>query len=114
MQIMKMAPRALYEEYMKARKQPYMIHFAGYQKPWDVVDCDFAEYFWKYGKLSPYYEMLLRRIRRCFADELENRMPQTKVEWMGNDPMVRRIANRLLPFGSRRREAVKKVYKSLK
>ena len=43
---LKMAPRKLYEEYMKARRQPYMIHFAGYQKPWDVADCDFAEYFW--------------------------------------------------------------------
>ena len=113
MQIMKMAPRALYGEYIKARKEPYMIHFAGYQKPWDVVDCDFAEYFWKYAKLSPYYEMLLRRIRRSFADELENPIPSRKVEQMGNAPMIRRVANRLLPFGSRRREMIKRVYKTM-
>ena len=49
MDILKMAPRKLYEEYIEARRQPYMIHFAGYQKPWDVADCDFAEYFWEYA-----------------------------------------------------------------
>ena len=46
MDILKMAPRQIYEAYTQARKRPYLIHFAGYQKPWDVVDCDFAEYFW--------------------------------------------------------------------
>lgn len=30
----KMAPRQIYEEYVAARKCPYLIHFAGYQKPW--------------------------------------------------------------------------------
>lgn len=114
MQILKMAPRALYEEYMTARKRPYMIHFAGYQKPWDVVDCDMAEYFWEYAKLSPYYPILLRRIKRCFADDAENPMPQTKIEQMGNAPKFRQMANKLLPFGSRRREIVKKLYFSLK
>ena len=107
---MKMAPRALYEEYMGGRKQPYMVHFAGYQKPWDVVDCDMAEYFWEYAKVSPYYPMLLRRIKRCFSDETENPAPQMKVEQMENDPMIRKMANKLLPFGSRRRETVKHVY----
>lgn len=114
MQIMKMAPRQLYEEYMKARKAPYMIHFAGYQKPWDVVDCDFAEYFWEYARLSPYYPRLLKRTKRCFEDEAKAPVQQGKMEQAGNDPMIRKIANKLLPFGSRRREWVKKIYKAVK
>ena len=114
MQILKMAPRALYEEYDAARKKPYMIHFAGYQKPWDVVDCDMAEYFWEYAKLSPYYPRLLRRIQRCFEDEAMNWEAQTRMERMGNDPAIRKVANKLLPFGSRRREWVKKVYKRIR
>ena len=69
MDILKMAPRELYEEYSKARKNPYLIHFAGYQKPWDTVDYDFAEYFWEYAKLSPYYPMILRKIKRCLMEE---------------------------------------------
>lgn len=108
MQIMKMAPRNLYGEYMDARKNPYMIHFAGYQKPWNVVDCDFASYFWKYAKLSPYYPILIRNINRCFGEEAP------KEPGIDADPGVRKIANKLLPFGSRRREVVKKLYKAIK
>lgn len=113
MQILKMAPRQLFEEYSKARKCPYLIHFAGYQKPWDVVDCDFAEYFWEYAKLSPYYPMLLRRIKRCFDDEANTPVSAPMIAKMGEDPGMRKIANKLLPFGSRRREWVKKVVKSI-
>lgn len=113
MQILKMAPRQLFEEYSRARKCPYLIHFAGYQKPWDVVDCDFAEYFWEYAKLSPYYPMLLRRIKRCFDDEANTPVSAPMIAKMGEDPGMRKIANKLLPFGSRRREWVKKVVKSI-
>ena len=107
-----MAPRMLYEEYAFARKTPKMIHYAGYQKPWEVVDCDMAEYFWEYAKLSPYYPRLLRGIKRCLAEE--DGGIATGIEKLEQDAGIRRIANRLLPFGSRRREWVKKVYKRLK
>lgn len=110
MQIMKMAPRTLYGEYMEARKNPYMIHFAGYQKPWDIPECDFADYFWEYVKLSPYYPVVLRNI---INRNIERQEPSKQV-MLENDPAIRRLANKVLPFGSRRREWVKKVYKSLK
>ena len=113
MQILKMAPRGLYEEYATARKEPYMIHFAGYQKPWDVVDCDFAEYFWMYAKESVYYPRLLRNIRRCLGEEGNTCEAAPVIERMGQDPVIRRIANKLLPFGSRRREWVKKCIRKL-
>ena len=111
MQILKMAPRGLYEEYATARKEPYMIHFAGYQKPWDVVDCDFAEYFWMYAKESVYYPRLLRIIQRCLGEEGNTCEAAPVIERMGQDPVIRRIANKLLPFGSRRREWVKRILK---
>lgn len=104
MQIMKMAPRELYGEYMEARKCPYIIHFAGYQKPWDVMDCDFASYFWKYAKLSSYYPILLMRASRCLADELS--MQKLGIR---NNRIVRSIVNLCVPVGSRRREVVKKI-----
>ena len=100
MEILKMAPRQLYEEYTKARKNPYLIHFAGYQKPWDVVDCDFAEYFWEYAKLSPYYPMLLKRTKRCLMDEMEAELSR-----------IAKMANKTLPIGSRRREWIKRIIK---
>lgn len=108
MAIMKMAPRKLYEEYTEARKAPWIIHFAGYQKPWDTVDCDFAEYFWKYAALSPYYPILLRSYTRCLGQEEAEFDGKMSLE---NTAGIRKVANAVLPYGSRRRELVKKVMK---
>ncbi len=104
MQILRMAPRDLYEEYMAARKNPYMIHFAGYQKPWDVVDCDLAEYFWKYARLSPFYPQILENV----LSNTERAIANYKI---GENASVRKIVNKLLPYGSRRREGVKRIYR---
>lgn len=112
MDILKMAPRQLSEEYIEARKHPYLIHFAGYQKPWDVVDCDFAEYFWKYAQISPYYPMVLRKIKRCLQDERE--IGPTKIEVVEQSAGVRKAINKILPFGSRRREWVKRIYRMIR
>ena len=116
MQILKMAPRKLFEEYSAARKQPYLIHYAGYQKPWDVVDCDFAEYFWEYAKLSPYYPMLLRRIRRCFDDEANTPVVscEPEVRYIPKKSKMWGIVDIILPYHSGRREWIKKIYWGLK
>jgi lipopolysaccharide biosynthesis glycosyltransferase len=104
MQIMKMAYRGLYEEYLGARKDPYIVHFAGYQKPWDVADCDFAEYFWRYARNSVYLPWLIRHIQICLEDQ------KTGNNTMATESSARRFANKILPYGSRRRECIKKLY----
>lgn len=114
MDILKMAPRALYGEYSEARKHPYIIHFAGYQKPWDCVDCDFAEYFWKYAKLSPWYEILVQSTNRCFWDEKYHPEKKPALQTVVEDSEMRKLSTKLLPYGSRRREWVKKVYWKLR
>ena len=128
MQILKMAPRKLFEEYSIARKQPYLIHYAGYQKPWDVVDCDFAEYFWMYAKKSPYYPILLRRIRRCFDDEKNATVASNEqaisdeqvvydesvIHYIPKRSGIWRIVDIILPYHSNRREWIKKIYWNLK
>ena len=112
MGFMKMAPRQLFEEYLEARKKPCMIHFAGYQKPWDTVDCDLSEYFWKYAELSPYYPLLLKRVSRVLEDEKRSYTGE-RAQWPPRpeepDEGIRKIAAKLLPYGSRRREALKAV-----
>lgn len=101
MQILKMAPRKLYEEYMEARKCPYMIHFAGYQKPWNVVDCDFAEYFWEYAKLSTYYPILIKSIVLKRNSNYRNII---------NSRYFQKIINVALPHNSRRRLLIRKYF----
>lgn len=114
MDILKMSPRALYDEYMQARQKPYIIHYAGYQKPWDVVDCDFSEYFWKYARLSPWYEVILRGIKRCFRDEVYQQSAgcqQPDVDRQGySETGLKKISAYFLPYGSRRREWIKRIY----
>ncbi len=57
--IIKQAPYYIYKEYMASRKTPFIIHYAGFQKPWNDVKCDFFVEFWQYAKLTPFYEILL-------------------------------------------------------
>lgn len=108
MDILKYAPRDLFGEYQNARNNPKIIHFAGYQKPWQLGDCDMATYFWKYARKSPYYEMLIRRIWD-FNYERDRKAKE------GNAPKVKmsfgkRVILWFLPYGSKRREGIKKIY----
>ena len=102
-QFIEMAPRVLYEEYMTARKKPYIVHFAGYQKPWNVMDCDLAEYFWKYAKLSVYYPQILMGCRSKLRESLSFSAK------LRRNPKIRKIFNKLLPYGSKRREVIKHI-----
>ena len=56
------APRRLYEAYMASRKDPGIVHFAGYRKPWDDPAVDFAQEFWANARRSPFYELILYRM----------------------------------------------------
>lgn len=112
MQILKMAPRALFGEYTAARKEPYLIHFAGYQKPWNTVDCDFAEYFWKYARLSPYYPMLIHGIHRVIQNEGQPAPEQMR--WIPKKSPLWKLVELVMPYHSKRREWVKKIFWSIK
>lgn len=104
-----MAPRQIYEAYTQARKRPYLIHFAGYQKPWDVVDCDFAEYFWEYAKLSPYYPQIILELKERYSISKQGKK-QGYMEKLMNNVELRKLANNFFPIGSRRRELIKKYF----
>ena len=54
-------PSQYYDEYVEARKNPKIIHYADKQMPYKTIDADFYEYYWKYAKLTPFYELLLLR-----------------------------------------------------
>ena len=110
MQILKMAPRQLFEEYSAARKSPYLIHYAGYQKPWDVVDCDFAEYFWEYAKLSPYYPMLIYKIQKCLSIERTVTL-FSFVHKLNSIMPLQYVLAKIFPVGSRRRLLLKRFLK---
>lgn len=49
-----------------AMNNPLIIHWANYKKPWNYdVNLDFL--FWKYARLSPFYEEILKRYILAFS-----------------------------------------------
>lgn len=56
------APLQCYEEYMEARKAPFIIHYAGEHKPWSHPNEDYGEVFWSYARQSVWYEVVLKKM----------------------------------------------------
>ena len=71
----------LFEDYMTAREDPFIVHYAGPIKPWDDPDCDFANLFWRYARVTPFYETILHRIYRYPVDQLSAQLENTR-EWI--------------------------------
>lgn len=59
-QIVPYASKALQEEYLRARENPSIFHYAGPVKPW-AEDVDGSPLFWEEARPSALYESVLRR-----------------------------------------------------
>ena len=84
-QIVRLAPKWLYDMYIEARKHPKIIHYAGPEKPWLCPECDFADEYWSYAKETTYYEKMLYRMSHYAANKeyeaiKERERRQTKVK----------------------------------
>lgn len=126
MDILKCAPLEVFEEYRKGRENPKIIHFAGYQKPWERPECDFAEYFWRYAKNTPYYEQILYK-KMYKKDDRMQQENHSEVQIIGNGNYIRvngveqdiyldgayikmiNKLNRMFPIGSKRRAFFRKI-----
>ena len=98
------APRPLYLEYMAARKNPAIVHYAGPDKPWDVLDSDFADVFWDYAMRTPFASIIIDR-------RISSKIPAPRLTirerlWNGLYPLYERI----FPRGSHRRERAYVLY----
>lgn len=58
-QVIKYAPYYIMDAYENARKDPYIIHYAGFLKPWMKPDEDFGYVFWDVARRTPYFEQIL-------------------------------------------------------
>ncbi|MBD5160645.1 MAG: DUF4422 domain-containing protein [Oscillibacter sp.] len=100
--------------YFCGRKDPYIIHYAGYLKPWDDPSEDFAQEFWESIRGTILYEIILQRLDshvswHTSADYINwysaNAMHLSKFElWL------KRISTGVFPLGSLRREKLKNIY----
>lgn len=72
--IVRDVPKIYSEQYLEARNNPYIVHYAMREKPWlysSDVDAQMSEYFWKYAKKSTYFQDILKKKRStCTLSEL--------------------------------------------
>lgn len=102
-EIISRAPKALSDEYNKAHENPRIIHYAGPDKPWHQPLSDYAEVFWKYARMTVFYEEIILRMTEARAFGLcQNMKLRNRVK--------KKTASILLPRGTKRREFAKKVY----
>lgn len=99
-QMISRAPIHLSNLYFESRKAPKIVHYAGGEKPWINAGCDFSDLFWKEARQSIFYEIILQRM----AGDTCNMILAGR-----NLSLARRVADRLLPKGSKRRDLLKKV-----
>ena len=99
------APAARYKEFLKARSEERVIHYAGVEKPWSTVGCDRAEDYWEYARETPFYEELVARISGGDVKRARPSSPRAIAE----DNPLRRIVDPILPYGSRRRELARAI-----
>ena len=109
------APNDIYDAYMKSRSNPQIIHYAGYQKPWVDLDCDYASIYWRYARETPFYERLIKRVVLANEPQIPEGAFLPKHERaVGENNPIRKFIDPLMPIGSRRRDALKAVGRAMR
>lgn len=88
--IKRFAPLEIKEQYFDSRKNPFIIHYAGPEKPWKEPSCDYALEFWEEAKKTPYYEIIIDRM--CNGDKKPEKLS-----------LLHRLVRKILPHSVRRR-----------
>ena len=63
--IIDLAPVYIREAYDEARRNPWIIHYAGGERPWNDENCDLACEFWKVADQAPAGARLRERMDAC-------------------------------------------------
>lgn len=111
----RMAPEELYKAYLNARKDPYIIHYAGFQKPWKHLPADYQDEFWSVAKRTPFYELLLYGLHEQKMWDIANfhySQCHTGLFLRARGSMFRMI-ERLFPLGTKRRDCLHLLRKQL-
>lgn len=107
------APADVFNQFLDARGHAKVVHYAGFEKPWNTPGCDKAEVYWKYARLTPYYEALIAKLPSMHngATASYRALPPKAVS--ENSP-IRKVLDPILPQGSRRREIAKSIGRAVK
>lgn len=104
------APANVYKAYLASRKIPKIVHYAGVDKPWRNPWCDFGALYWQYAQKTPFsLQMiaLLAGVERPKPSVVHNRV-------IAEDSPIRKYVDKIAPYGSTQREALKYMARKLK
>ena len=96
--VIRYAPYWIMDEYEEARIHPYIIHYAGFMKPWMRPGEDFGYVFWEVARRTPYYEQILAWTEHSV---------EMRAVKLAN---TRKILKRVLKPGSKTRVVLGKAY----
>lgn len=106
---LELAPQKEYEKWKAASKNPYIYHYITGMKPWRYPNLEYADIWWDIAKRTPFYETALSCIRSEAVPVLEHAIfdLQCAVGFFDTRTGARKLADKLLPPGSRRRKFAK-------
>lgn len=111
-EVIRHAPYYILDEYENARKNPYIIHYAGFMKPWINPEEDFAAEFWKVARRTEYYEILLKGMQEYIVSKSHHGVVPAIVQ--GNRHQfvegLRKIARHFFPKNTKIRQWAIGVY----
>ena len=87
-------------EWEKCLKNPYIIHYAAFPKPWDYPVVGYGNKWWNCARKSPYYEEIIRRM--CLV---ATRSDRNEGKILG-----RKFLDFIFPKGSKGRDFIKKMF----
>lgn len=102
-EVIKYAPYEILDEYEEARKHPYIIHYAGFLKPWMRPGEDFGYVFWEVARRTPYYEIILSMIEGMSTGKPTEVRPTKLV-------LTRKLLMKVFKPGSGIRAKLGKIY----
>ena len=104
------APNEIQKEYAMAHKNPMIIHYAGFKKPWYDPTEDYAQEFWKYARKTIYYEELLQHITKFWLknEKKQNELEQRRIKRKIKDDIIKMYFS-VFPYGSKRWRTLRRL-----
>lgn len=102
--VISFAPAEVFKAYTASRACPYIIHYAGGQKPWNDPYCDLADRWWEIAQTSPFIQRLWPKPQITAAQS-----HRSFARRLVHSRKIRRLADILLPPGTRRRERIRRL-----
>ena len=91
-------PKATRDEFFAALMSPHVLHFAGEKKPWSHVGIKYGQQFWRFSRLTPWYEEVLAEASTKFRKSEYSAAPAAQAPFNGLGDTKKKKKSRLKSF----------------